>query len=150
MYMNDVALKFTGELENAGLEGPAAGHLLCRAMLSRSSTLRQTTTAQFGLLPFARKVSMDVTLAPVVSEVAAGYRVSQQEFDFSTGHAGCRLKAACVAGEPGLLETLVRSFEAGKITRQDVFEGLETYLWGTHNLLLTRHCPRDDGARQRH
>jgi hypothetical protein len=63
MYMNDVALKFTGELENAGLEGPAAGHLLCRAMLSKSSTMRHTTTAQFGLLPFARKVSMNITHA---------------------------------------------------------------------------------------
>jgi hypothetical protein len=128
MYMNDVALKFTGELETAGLEGPAAGHLLCRAMLSKSSTLRQTTTAQFGLLPFARKVSMDIILAPGVSEVAAGYRTSQQESDFSTGHASCRLKAACVVGEPGLLEALVQRFEAGKITRHDVSEGLEIYL----------------------
>jgi hypothetical protein len=128
MYMNDVALKFSGELENAGLEGPAAGHLLCRAMLSKHSTLRHTTTAQFGLLPFACKVSMNITHAPGVSEVAAGYRTSQQVSDFSTGHADCRLKAACVVAEPGLHEALVRSFEAGKITRQDVFEGLEIHL----------------------
>jgi hypothetical protein len=124
MYMNDVALKFTGELENAGLEGSAAGHLLCRAMLSKHSTLRHTTTAHFGLLPFACKVSMNITHA----EVAAGYRTSQQVSDFSTGHADCRLKATCVVAEPGLHDALVRSFEAGKITRQDVFEGLEIHL----------------------
>jgi hypothetical protein len=128
MYVNDVALKFTGELENAGLEGPAAGHLLCRAMLSKHSKLRHTTTAQFGLLPCACKVSMNITHAPGVSEVAAGYRTSQQVSDFSTGHVDCRLKAACVVAEPGLHEMLVRSFEAGKITRQDVFEGLEIHL----------------------